>query len=121
MGLLRIVTVVVLAALAGGCATIINDPVNVPLRGNVGAALAASADDPENVTFSDNVLVALAFSGGGTRAAAFSFGVLTEMDKARLASRGGKRAAAGPAGFRLRSFGRIGDGGLLRPEEARGP
>ena len=89
MSLLRIAAVVVLAGLGCGCATIINDPVNVPLRGNVGAALAASADDPENVTFSDNVLVALAFSGGGTRAAAFSFGVLTEMDKARLASRGG--------------------------------
>jgi NTE family protein len=68
-----------LCALAlGGCATIHNEPLNVPL----GAGDAASVDAGRAMpTDSDDLLIGLAFSGGGTRAAAFSYGVLSEFDR----------------------------------------
>ena len=66
------------------CATIHNDPINVPMAGAV-AATPLGAEVPAS---EDDILVSLAFSGGGTRAAAFSFGVLTEIDNTRIRDRG---------------------------------
>jgi len=68
----------------GGCATIHNEPINLPLEAN------ARPDPVDIIPSDDDVLIALSFSGGGTRAAAFSHGVLTEMDAAR--PRGGGRS-----------------------------
>ena len=67
--------------------------------------------------YEDDLLIALSFSGGGTRAAAFSHGVLIEMDGARM--RGGGVAPRSRR-FRVGRLGRLGHGGLLRAEEARG-
>jgi predicted acylesterase/phospholipase RssA len=70
-----------------GCATIYNQPMNVPLRGSVAETFRIGFEDK---AYLDDVLVGLAFSGGGSRAAAFSFGVLEEMEKIPV------RGAAGP-------------------------
>ena len=66
-------------ALLIGCATIRNDPVNVPgtppdLANTLGPAFQ------EN-TSADETIIGLSFSGGGTRAAAYAYGVLSEMDR----------------------------------------
>ncbi len=66
------------------------------------------------------MVVALAFSGGGTRAAAFSFGVLTGFDETPVHMAGAYDLAARPHRLRFRRLRRLGAGGLLRPEEARG-
>ena len=68
---------IILCAALGGCATIRNAPINVPL-----AAGDASIEDPSQAipTNGDDLLIGLAFSGGGTRAAAFSYGVLSAFD-----------------------------------------
>jgi NTE family protein len=68
----------------GGCATIQNQPINIPLAMADGSPVEANQAIPSN---GDDLLIGLAFSGGGTRAAAFSYGVLTEFD----------RTEAGPA------------------------
>jgi NTE family protein len=70
--------VVATCAFTLGCASVYNNPVNVPL-GAQGATdnLALNFADPASA---DDLLIGLSFSGGGTRAAAFSFGVLQEMD-----------------------------------------
>jgi NTE family protein len=61
--------------------------VNVPIT--AASADRAAAEEPrDSAALNDDMVVALAFSGGGTRAAAFSYGVLSEMDKARITSRG---------------------------------
>ena len=72
------------AAVLGGCA-VYNEPINRPL-----AEAASLAPDPgrEVLTYDDDLLIALSFSGGGTRAAAFSYGVLAEMDGARVPGAG---------------------------------
>jgi len=74
------------ALLVSGCAGIHNDPVNVPLQPGQTMAADIGRDTP---SFSDEMLIGLAFSGGGTRAAAFSFGVLQEIDRTRVPTRGG--------------------------------
>src|SRR5215813_9813637 len=74
--------VALLAVALGGCASIHNEPINLPLESN------ARAEPVDVIPSDDDVLIALSFSGGGTRAAAFSHGVLTEMDGARM-RRGG--------------------------------
>jgi NTE family protein len=82
--------VAICAALLVGCAQALhNEPVNLPLTGNIkqaeveiGQGVAPQADD---------MVIALSFSGGGTRAAAFSYGVLTGFDDTHV------RTAAGPA------------------------
>ena len=90
---LRSIAFIVLAGLAGGCAGVINNaPVNVPLGANAAAALAAADTESKDPALNDDVVVGLAFSGGGMRAAAFSYGVLIEMDKARV-TLGGKSVA----------------------------
>jgi NTE family protein len=78
--------VVVCVAALGGCASIHNDPVNQPLAANAPAMPDAGS---ETATYDDDLLLALSFSGGGTRAAAFSYGVLAEMDQARVRQRNG--------------------------------
>lgn len=65
-----------------GCATIKNDPVNLPgtsdtLANTLGLGFRESAVE-------DDVIIGLSFSGGGTRAAAFSFGALAEMDRIHI-------------------------------------
>jgi NTE family protein len=65
-----------------GCAAVYNLPGNVPL----GNALADNNFAREIPNYEDDVALALSFSGGGTRAAAFSFGVLTELERARVGS-----------------------------------
>ena len=66
------------AVTLGGCATIQNAPINVPLATADAAPVEASRAIPTN---GDDVVIGLAFSGGGTRAAAFSYGVLSEFDR----------------------------------------
>ncbi|MCO5131293.1 MAG: patatin-like phospholipase family protein [Xanthobacteraceae bacterium] len=61
-----------------GCASVHNEPVNVPAHGSVVDQLHLGFKD---VADEDDLLIGLAFSGGGTRAAAFSFGVLSEFDR----------------------------------------
>ena len=80
---MRFAGMILCAAALGGCATIWNEPINVPL-----AADAANVGAGQGIpTSGDDLVIGLAFSGGGTRAAAFSYGVLSELD----------RAEAGPA------------------------
>src|SRR5215468_6159988 len=78
----RVLCVVLMAVALSGCASIHNNPINLPLD----AIASAHASEPghENINYEDDLLIALSFSGGGTRAAAFSHGVLTEMDGARM-------------------------------------
>ncbi len=68
-------------ALLAGCASIQNEPINVPISGSLAEAIPRGEDVP---TYLDDVVVGLAFSGGGTRAAAFSFGVLDELQHVPL-------------------------------------
>ncbi len=75
--------VAALFALAG-CASLHNDPINLPV-GDVNAAAAIGRSDP---AYADDLLVGLAFSGGGTRAAAYSYGVLRELDQTRIRDAG---------------------------------
>jgi NTE family protein len=78
-------------ALLVACASVQNNPINVPLaedNGPVAAQLgsgvrglvdtSAGIDDGANY---DEIVVAMSFSGGGARAAAYSFGVLTGLDE----------------------------------------
>src|SRR5262245_33155944 len=76
----HVVCVVLVGAALSGCASIHNDPINLPLEASASARLL----EAENINYEDDLLIALSFSGGGTRAAAFSHGVLTEMDGARV-------------------------------------
>lgn len=70
--------VVATSALLLGCASVYNEPVNVPV-GTQGPTdnLSLNFADPAAL---DDLLIGLSFSGGGTRAAAYSFGVLQEME-----------------------------------------
>lgn len=72
---LRNLALAVTAALAlPGCATVLNEPINLP------AAVDVNADSfVAPVSEDEATLVGLSFSGGGTRAAAFSYGVLQEL------------------------------------------
>jgi NTE family protein len=74
----------------GACASIHNEPVNVPLTANASVQPVARA--PANAPPDDDFLLTLSFSGGGTRAAAFAHGVLLEMDSAKV-------PGAGPPSF----------------------
>jgi NTE family protein len=78
----RVFCVVLVAVALSGCASIHNDPINLPLEASASARLLEAGR--ENINYEDDLLIALSFSGGGTRAAAFSHGVLTEMDGARV-------------------------------------
>ncbi|HVG50612.1 MAG TPA: patatin-like phospholipase family protein [Xanthobacteraceae bacterium] len=78
---LRVFLAAGLSALLFGCATVYNQPMNVPLRGSVQDSLRIGFEDR---ALQDDAIVGLAFSGGGTRAAAFSFGVLQEMERIPL-------------------------------------
>ena len=75
--LLRVAGPVLCAATLGGCATIYNAPINLPLANADAATFDGTSAIPTN---GDDVLVGLTFSGGGTRAAAFSYGVLQGFD-----------------------------------------
>ena len=75
-----------LAVFLAGCAGIRNEPVNLPISGNLADALGVGR---ETSTYADDLMVGLAFSGGGTRAAAFSLGVLAEIERTRVTTRGG--------------------------------
>lgn len=77
----RLIASVTACALLFGCASIPNQPANVPLRGSVAESFRIGFEDRASV---DDLIVGLAFSGGGTRAAAFSFGVLQEMEQIPL-------------------------------------
>ena len=82
MRLLRCLASVLFAGtLLAGCASIQNEPINVPNSGSLAEAIPRGEDVP---TYLDDVVVGLAFSGGGTRAAAFSFGVLDELQHVSL-------------------------------------
>ena len=70
------------AAILAGCASVYNLPGNGPLgEGVTGNDFGGDVHGGE-----DDLLLALSFSGGGMRAAAFSFGVMTELDRERVAS-----------------------------------
>ena len=75
-------------ALLLGCATIQNDPVNVPgLQDNLADRLRLGFEENGST---DETVIGLSFSGGGTRAAAYAFGVLSEMERIPV------RGAQGP-------------------------
>ena len=74
---MRFAGMVLCAVALGGCATIQNAPINLPLPADV-SVIDPSRSVPTN---GDDLLIGLAFSGGGTRAAAFSFGVLAALDQ----------------------------------------
>ena len=74
---LQVAGLALCAATLGGCATIYNAPINLPLATADAATLDGTGAIPTN---GDDVLVGLTFSGGGTRAAAFSYGVLQGFD-----------------------------------------
>lgn len=78
-----------LAVWLASCGSIGTGPLNQPIQGSAEQAFAAGRINPPEA---DDVVVGLAFSGGGTRAAAFSFGVLQELDRARVTSRTGTRS-----------------------------
>jgi NTE family protein len=87
MRALRVLRIVVCAALLSGCTSVIhNEPINRPLAANA-LELPRPSRDVEGTT--DDVAIALAFSGGGTRAAAFSFGVLSGFNDATVKTRNG--------------------------------
>jgi NTE family protein len=74
--------IVFVCVLLLGCATIQNEPVNLPgtpsnLANNLGLAF-------EENTSTDETIIGMSFSGGGTRAAAYAFGVLSEMERIPL-------------------------------------
>jgi len=75
-GFMRFAGMILCAAALGGCATIRNEPINVPWADAV--SVEAGRGIP---TSGDDLLIGLAFSGGGTRAAAFSYGVLSQLDR----------------------------------------
>lgn len=75
-------------ALLLGCATIRNDPVNLPgTPSNLANTLGPGFQEP---TSADDTIIGLSFSGGGTRAAAYAYGVLSEMERLPV------RGAQGP-------------------------
>lgn len=76
-GLFNLVVAISLFAI-GGCASIHNDPVNVPAADSRGARATV---DLEAGGADDSTVIGLSFSGGGMRAAAFAYGVLTEMEQ----------------------------------------
>ena len=77
-GFMRFAGMILCAAVLSGCATIRNEPINVPLAAADAVPVDATRGLPTN---GDDLLIGLAFSGGGTRAAAFSYGVLSELDR----------------------------------------
>jgi NTE family protein len=77
-----------LALMLGGCATIHNEPLNVPSANPFAPTPADAAQAVAGGYQSDTAAIGLAFSGGGTRAAAFSYGVLRAL--ARTPSRDGR-------------------------------
>ena len=80
-------TILVLAAgLLSGCASVLNEPINLPAVEAANAAEFVAPSSEDNAT-----LIGLSFSGGGTRAAAFAYGVLKEMAATPLPGEGGKR------------------------------
>lgn len=73
----------------GGCASVYNQPLNVPspnpiarVASTAGANVAAVQ---KRLAGQDGTVIGLAFSGGGTRAAAFGYGVLDRMARTPLA------------------------------------
>lgn len=80
----RLASAAALAAILAGCATVHNLPGNAPLgEGVTGNEFGREAYSQGQ---EDDLLLGLSFSGGGMRAAAFSFGVMTELDRSRVAS-----------------------------------
>ena len=77
---LRFACLPLCAAILGGCATIYDAPINLPLASAKAATFDAGNPVPAK---GDDLLIALAFSGGGTRASAFSYGVLLGLDRVR--------------------------------------
>jgi NTE family protein len=74
----------------GGCGTSIrNAPINAAIAQPADPAPPAAAPDiaTADADFDDTV-VGLSFSGGGSRAAAFAYGVLHELARTRVTSRG---------------------------------
>jgi NTE family protein len=84
---MRFAGMILFAAVLSGCATIRNEPINVPLAAADTVPVDATRGLPTN---GDDLLIGLAFSGGGTRAAAFSYGVLSELDRAKVDPTGQK-------------------------------
>ena len=86
-GSMRFAGMILCAAVLSGCATIRNEPINVPLAAADAVPVDATRGPP---TSGDDLLIGLAFSGGGTRAAAFSYGVLSELDRNKAEATGQK-------------------------------
>ncbi len=68
-----------IAALAGGCASVDQTPINAPT-----SHVSFAPGELLRVDDFPDLAIGLAFSGGGTRAAAFSFGVLQGLDEMRV-------------------------------------
>ncbi len=77
MWLRCVVTTMLASAGLLGCASVYNQPINLPAT-SVRDRIAINFED---VAADDAVLVGLSFSGGGTRAAAFAYGILSELER----------------------------------------
>ena len=77
------VAIAALGVLLSACATVFNEPINVPVGSDV--ATVSPAPPP---SLGGDTVVGLAFSGGGTRAAAFSYGVMRGLDRLPAEGRG---------------------------------
>ncbi len=82
-GIVRQLSVFVVALLLAGCAT---RPIVPPLKQYEPGAGYRWANRPALPDNDPQTLLILAFSGGGTRAAAFSYGVLEELRRTPVAS-----------------------------------
>jgi NTE family protein len=86
--------VVACTALLVACASVQNNPVNVPLAedgapvaAQLGSGVRGLVDTPDGIDDGanyDETVVAMSFSGGGTRAAAYSYGVLTGLEETQV-------------------------------------
>jgi len=85
----RLAFATICAIVLCSCASIRNEPLNIPLAA---APLGRLTLPQSERAGDDDVLVGLAFSGGGTRAAAFSYGVLSALDGIEVVS-GGRRVS----------------------------
>jgi len=72
------VTAWMLILALGGCASIHNDPVNLPIAAGGADKIPLNFEDSGA---DDSVAIGLSFSGGGMRAAAYSFGVLSGLEQ----------------------------------------
>lgn len=77
-----------------GCAGfgVRNAPINTALSSAEASEAVPQIAEPSLAQGASETAIGLSFSGGGTRASAFAFGVLQELARTEVASRGGRSA-----------------------------